>query len=379
MSKKLSPAVFYESLVKNYVEYFCGVPDSSLRSFGHYLEEHAKQSHDIAVNEGSAVALGIGYYLASGKIPLVYMQNSGLGNAINPLASLADPLVMGVPILMLIGWRGQPGKKDEPQHAKQGAITISLLESLDITHSVLAKDGSKAIKQVHEAMKVMRETKQPHAFLVESDTFDEFKVDKRESSPYSLSREEAIKIIIGNSNDKDMIIATTGKASRELFEYRDEKKQGHEKDLLVVGGMGHASAIAYGIAKQKTDRNIFVIDGDGAALMHMGSLPFIGAGKLKNLWHIVINNGAHESVGGQKTVAFDADLSGIARASGYAYSYSVSTGDDIANVLHSTSRLSGPFFIEIKVNSDSRPDLTRPSIHPSANRSSFMRHVNKDE
>lgn len=378
MTIRLSPADLYQSLIDNDVGYFCGVPDSSLSSFGHYLESHAKKSHDVAINEGNAVALAIGYYLATSKIPLVYMQNSGLGNATNPLISLADPLIMGVPMILLIGWRGQPGKKDEPQHVKQGMATISLLDSLGIPHQILASDAIKASKQVQDVASKALQTKQPFALLVQADTLQAYKANHSTASDFSLSREEAIQRIVDGLTSHDIIVATTGKASRELFEYRQAKRQSHQQDLLTVGGMGHASAIAYSIAKQKPKRKVFVIDGDGAVLMHMGSLAFIGSSKQKNFYHLVINNGAHQSVGGQPTIAHDVDLPGIAKASGYSHVYSLSKREEVAEVLCSLKDLAGPVFVEINTNSLSRPDLIRPTIHPSKNKEAFMKFLGEN-
>jgi len=378
MSKKLSPTVFYQALIKNKVEYFCGVPDSSLSSFGAYLEDHGAESHDIAVNEGSAIALAIGYHIASANVPLVYMQNSGLGNAINPLTSLVDPLVLGIPMILLIGWRGKPGVKDEPQHSKQGSITIDLLKSLGIPHKLLNSDNVKATKQVNQAVEDTIKTKRPFALLVHDGTFETFKMSSSVVTKYRLTREEAIQSIVDNLTNQDVVVVTTGKAIRELFEHRDKKQQGHRQDLLIVGGMGHASAIAYGIAKQKPKHNIFVIDGDGSVLMHMGSLPFIGSNGLKNFYHIVINNGSHESVGGQPTIAGVIDLPAIAKSSGYTQTFSLSKRGDIAKTIRFIKKLAGPVFVEINVGGRARLDLMRPTIHPSKNKETFMKFLAMD-
>jgi phosphonopyruvate decarboxylase len=370
-STKLSPGDLYRILIKNGVNYFCGVPDSSLSSFGFYIEDHATESNDIAVNEGSAVAMAIGYYLATSKLPLVYMQNSGLGNAINPLVSLADPLVMGIPMILLIGWRGQPGKKDEPQHMKQGLITTELLATLDIPYVVLSHNAATVSLQVKKTAKDALDLKRPFALLVESGTLGPYK-ETAKTTNYPLSREEVIGYIAENLAASGAIITTTGKTGRELFEFRETKDRKHEKDLLIVGGMGHASAIAMAIAQQKPERKIYCIDGDGAMLMHMGSLATIGTKKLKNFYHFVINNGSHESVGGQPTVGFDIDMPAIAKACGYVHSFSVDDRDSLDNVLSTTEKLDGPVFVEIRVSSGSRLDLTRPTIHPSENKDSVM-------
>ena len=377
MSKKLSPATFYQALIENQVCYFCGVPDSSLTAFGAYVAEYATASHDLAVNEGSAVALAVGYHIASAKTALVYMQNSGLGNAMNPLVSLVDPLVLGIPMILLIGWRGQPGLKDEPQHAKQGPITKELLDSLGIPYTLLSSNDLEAAKQVKQAVVETLKTKRPFALLVQDGTFETFTLSQERAAKYPLTREVAIQTIVDNLTNQDAVVITTGKASRELFAYREKLGQGHNQDLLVVGGMGHASSVAYGIAKQKPAHKLFVIDGDGAVLMHMGVLPFIGCSGLKNFYHIVLNNGSHESVGGQPTVAQAIDLAAIAKNSGYTRTYSLSTSADIAKTIRSIKKLAGPVFVEINVGGRARADLTRPTIHPSKNKESFMKFLDE--
>jgi phosphonopyruvate decarboxylase len=367
----LQPSELYGALVKNGISYFCGVPDTLLSTFSFYLEGHSKENHDIAVNEGNAVALAIGHYLATKEVPLVYMQNSGIGNAINPLVSLADPFVMGVPLILLIGWRGQEGKADEPQHKKQGLVTTKLLEGLNIPYVILSNNTADATRQVAEAIKHTRRHKSPFALLVEPNTLPPTKKKDRLNN-YLLSREEAIKIISSSMGEKDVIIATTGKASRELYEHRESTGQSHSQDLLVVGGMGHASAIALSIARHKPKRNVVCIDGDGALLMHMGVLASIGAQKQKNYYHFVINNGCHESVGGQPTVAFNIDIAALARACGYRQAFSALNALELKDTLDKIKALSGPILIEVRVNNNSRPDLTRPSISPAKNRQYFM-------
>ncbi len=373
--KRLSPEDLYKALIKNGVNYFCGVPDSLLSSFGFYLEDHAKEFSDIAVNEGSAVASAIGYYLATSKLPAVYMQNSGLGNAINPLVSLADPLIMGIPMILLIGWRGQPGRTDEPQHLKQGLITTGLLTNLGIPYVVLSRNTKTVLLQIKKASKDALALKRPVALLVESDTLKSYEKPVKPTK-YSLSREEVIGYIAENMANLGVIVATTGKTGRELFEYREKKDRGHEKDLLVIGGMGHASSIAASIAQQKPERKVYCIDGDGAMLMHMGSLATIGSKRLKNFYHFVVNNGSHESVGGQPTVGFNIDMPAIAKACGYAHTFSVDKRDSLGDVLTAIEKLGGPVFIEVRVGSGSRTGLTRPSIHPSENKNSFMSYLN---
>jgi len=376
-TNQLSPSELYEALTKNGVDYFCGVPDSLLSSFSFYLIEHAKNSHDIAVNEGNAVALAIGYYLATEKVPLVYMQNSGLGNAINPLVSLADPLVMGIPLLLLIGWRGQAGKKDEPQHKKQGLITTKLLSDLDIPYVVLSSKNAEVSQQVASAIKNMRRSHKPFALLVEDGTFIP-PINQIKENKYTLSREDAIKVIVSSLDSSDVVVATTGKASRELFEHREVAGQNHAQDLLIVGGMGHASTIALTIARQKPKLKVYCIDGDGAALMHLGALANIGSRGPTNFYHFIINNGTHESVGGQPTIAFNIDIPAIAKACGYKHTYSVKDKSGLKNVLRATGKLTGPILVEVRVNNKSRSNLIRPTTHPSKNKEDFISFL-KDE
>lgn len=375
---QLHPKELYDLFVKYAVNYFCGVPDSSLSSFGFYLEDHSKSRHDIAINEGNAVAMAIGYYLANSEVPLVYMQNSGLGNAINPIVSLADPLIMGIPMILLIGWRGQPGKKDEPQHQKQGLITQDLLDTLGIPHLILSRNPQEVSKQVHRAVSETLQSKRPFALIVESDTFERYARIDEAVNNYQLSREDSIELITKSLGDLDVVVATTGKTGRELFEHRDKVKQTHKKDLLIIGGMGHASSIAGSIAQWKPKRKVYCIDGDGALLMHMGSLPLLAGKNLKNFYHIVINNGSHESVGGQSTVGFEIDIPAIAKAAGYAYAYRTITSGELKDILKTIRKLDGPILVEVRVNTASRTNLARPTIHPSENKESFMSFLEED-
>lgn len=372
-TKQLPAKLLYRAFVRNGVEHFYGVPDSTLSPFGSYLDTYAKDSHDIAVNEGSAVALAIGFYLATSKLPLVYMQNSGLGNAINPLVSLADPLVMGIPMLLLIGWRGQPGKKDEPQHTKQGLITGRLLETLGIPYAVLSSDISTASEQIKKARIVAEKNKQPFALLAEPGIFKPNKLPAPTAAAH-LSRESAIKQIVRSLEGFEAVVATTGKTGRELFEYRQSEGQSHHKELLVVGGMGHASTIAAAVA-QHSPNKVYCLDGDGAVLMHMGALAAIGASSLNNFYHIVLNNGTHESVGGQPTIGRKVDLPNVALACGYAKAYTVKDMAALDNTLRSFKKDRGPVFLEVIVSSSSRPNLGRPNVPPSANKENFMSYL----
>jgi phosphonopyruvate decarboxylase len=372
IAERLTCKELYDSLVKHGVGYFCGVPDSIVSSFSFFLEANAKQQHFIAANEGNAIGLAIGYHAATAKTSLVYMQNSGLGNAIDPLVSLVDPSVLSVPMVLLISWRGQPGTKDEPQHIKQGAITCDLLKALGIPYVVISRQPDEVVLQIKKATNDTLKFNRPYALLLQKDTLEEYKYDVRSPDNYPLSREEAIECVLDSLDDQDIVVSSIGKISREVYEYRDKKQQSHKKDLLSVGGMGHASSIAQGIAQQKPTRKVYCLDGDGSVLMHMGSLATIGSISLKNFHHIVFNNGLHDSVGGQPTAGFDIDLPKVAKACGYSYVVSAHKPDAIRKVLVATKKINGPVMIEIRVHSGARADLVRPSTSPSRNKESFM-------
>jgi phosphonopyruvate decarboxylase len=291
--------------IDNSIDFFSGVPDSLLKEFCFCIDDRAaKQKHIIAANEGNAIALAAGYHLATDKIPLVYMQNAGFGNAINPLLSLCDRNVYSIPMLIVIGWRGEPEVGDEPQHVKQGKVTLKLFDLLDIPYRIMPDTNSEVKDCLDHLIKIASEKKTPVALVVKKNTFKEYKVGQKKDTLFELTREESIKLIVGKLNPVDIVVSTTGKTSRELYEYREQLQQGHNKDFLVIGSMGHSSQIALAIALEKPLRQVFCLDGDGSVIMHMGSLAIIGSQKVSNFKHIIINNGSHDSVGGQPTVGF---------------------------------------------------------------------------
>lgn len=369
----ISPELFFSHLEKHEIDFFTGVPDSLLKDFCAYVTDHVTDAkHIITANEGNAIALAAGYYLATKKIGLVYLQNSGLGNTINPLLSLVDPLVYNIPVLVLIGWRGEPGKEDEPQHVKQGQVTLAMLEAAGVKYGVLSQDKEAAEVELEYAVEYMLKYNAPYALVVPADTFESYKLQKIYKTNFELNREEALKVIISNINENDIIISTTGKTSRELFEYREELEQSHEKDFLTVGSMGHALHIALGVALSKSDRTVYCIDGDGALLMHMGGLAIVGKLSPKNLKHIVINNGAHDSVGGQPTVGFDINMLEIAKACGYKMALQAERTDEIVKSCELLKESGELAFLEIKVNKGARNDLGRPTTTPRENKEAFM-------
>ena len=308
----ISPKEFYNYLVEKQIDFFTGVPDSLLKNICSYITDNTiPERNVIAANEGGAIALATGYNLASDKIPMVYMQNSGIGNAVNPLLSLTDPKVYSIPVLLMIGWRGEPGLKDEPQHIKQGEVTVELLDAMKIPYAVLSDNIEDATKEIDSAISYMNNNQAPYALVVRKNTFEAYELKNVVKTNFELSRENAVKHVTSLINIEDVVVSTTGMISRELFEYRAELKQGHERDFLTVGSMGHASQIALGIAIEKPNRNVYCFDGDGAALMHTGSMGIIGGLSPKNFKHIIFNNGAHDSVGGQPTIAFGVDFEKI--------------------------------------------------------------------
>lgn len=368
--------------IENFIEilgadFYTGVPDSQLKALCDYLMETYginPKRHIIGVNEGNCVALAAGYHLATGKVPVVYMQNSGEGNAINPIASLLNKKVYAIPCIFVIGWRGEPGLHDEPQHIFQGEITLQLLENMGIPYVVLEKEMSE--EDLEEKMKkfqvILAEGRQV-AFVVRKGAL-EYKNTVEYQNSYVLRREEVIEKIVDMCGD-GIIISTTGKASRELFEIREKKNQTHRKDFLTVGSMGHASSIALGLATQREDKKIWIIDGDGAVLMHMGSMALVGCLSPKNIVHILINNEAHESVGGMPTVANSVDFTKIADGCGYRNISSVQTMEELEKILCKQANQEGPSFVEVKCAVGARGDLGRPTTTAEENKNNFMKEL----
>lgn len=373
----INPKYFIEELGKYGIGFFAGVPDSLLKNLCAYISDNVDDSHNIiAANEGAAVGLAAGHYLATGVPGVVYMQNSGEGNAINPLASLTDKEVYDIPVLLLIGWRGRPGVHDEPQHVKQGKITTGLLNALGINYDVLSIEEEKATKQVAKAVDALKRN-EVYALVVEKGTFDDYKLQSAQTNNLQMSREEAIRVVASNLGEKDAVVSTTGMISRELFEVREQWGQGHERDFLTVGSMGHASQIALGIALEKSDRTIWCFDGDGATIMHMGSMAIVGSKSPENYVHVVFNNGAHDSVGGQPTVGLKIDIPAIAKAVGYKSVFSVDGKESLIAVMPQVKTAVGPVLLEVKVKKGNRKDLGRPTTTPVQNKKALMSFLSK--
>ena len=377
----IRPEFFIEKLRENGIDCFAGVPDSLLKNICAYITDHCDALHNIiAANEGAAVGLAAGHYLATGQPACVYMQNSGEGNIINPLASLTDQEVYNIPVLLLIGWRGRPGVHDEPQHVKQGKVTTGLLNVMGVNYEVLSKEEDKAEKQIAKAIKALQ-NKEVFALVIEKDTFEDYKLQNVEVNDLTMSREEAIQTVAAALGEKDCIVSTTGMISRELFEYRTAMNQSHERDFLTVGSMGHASQIALGIAMAKPNRIIWCFDGDGATIMHMGSMAIVAQKAPSNYVHVVFNNGAHDSVGGQPTVGLKVDLPAVAKAVGYKTTISVNSKTELEKELSTLnsqlSTIGGPILLEVQVRKGNRKDLGRPTTTPIQNKEALMDFLNK--
>ena len=374
----IKPADFFKKLTSHGVEFFTGVPDSLLKEFCLCIDDFIpKDKHIITANEGNAIALAAGYYLAQKSIPLVYMQNSGLGNAVNPLLSLCDPEVYAIPMVVVIGWRGEPGVKDEPQHVKQGKVQIELLETMNIPYEIISKDDGQIESKISKIIKLAEDENRPAVLLIKKGTFEKYSEVIQEPDNQRIKREDALTIVLENLDDRDIIVATTGKTSREIFEIREKMGQSHHQDFLTVGSMGHCSSIALGIALAKPQREVVCIDGDGAMLMHLGSLTSIASLKPKNFRHILMNNEVHESVGGQDTAAKSIDLAAIVEAMGITGIYKAETASDLKTQFPDFKTCVGPSFLEIKIRPGSRKDLGRPTIEPADNKEDFMKFLEK--
>jgi phosphonopyruvate decarboxylase len=369
---------FYDSLKRNGVDFFTGVPDSLLKDFCSYVSDNSStENHIISANEGGGIALAMGHYLATNKVPLVYMQNSGFGNIINPLLSLADRKVYSIPMVLLIGWRGEPGVKDEPQHVKQGEVSETLLKTLDIPYVIISDKTENIDKVISGAIMKAEENNEPFAILVRKGTFEPYALKNKLATNFDLNRESAIIKASDLLNDSDIVVATTGKTSRELFEYRAGKTAGHQRDFLTVGGMGHANQIALGIAIAKPKRTVYCFDGDGAALMHTGSLGIIGELKPKNFKHIIFNNGAHDSVGGQPTIGFNIDFCKIAESFNYKKTFKIKNVEEFDSIYSQFKTEEGPCLLEILINKGARNNLGRPTTSPKDNKVNFMKFLNE--
>ena len=357
------------------IDFFTGVPDSQLKGLCDTLYATfgvGGKHHIVAANEGNAIGLCAGHYLATGRPALCYMQNSGLGNAVNPIASLMDQQVYGLPCLLVVGWRGEPGVHDEPQHVKQGQVTLPQLELLDVPCMVLDKHMSDAAFDAAFAdIRAHLDAGRTAAIVVKKGALS-CSMKASYGNGRELSRELAAALILQSAGDRDVFVSTTGKLSRELFELREAAGQGHERDFLTVGSMGHASMIALGIALEKPDRRVWCLDGDGAALMHLGAMAVLGQRKPANLLHVVMNNAAHETVGGMPVCEGALDVSAVARAVGYTRVFRAEDGPSLDAALAKAANCGGLALIEVMCATGARADLGRPTTTPQQNRDALM-------
>ena len=371
----IEPGPFVDHLAELGVRFHTGVPDSLLKEFGtHVMATLPRERHVIAANEGGAVAIAMGYHLRTGEVPLVYLQNSGFGNLVNPLLSLADRDVYGVPMVVMIGWRGEPGVKDEPQHVTQGRVMTDLLDAMDMPWTHLPTDPAAAAEAMSAAVTSAREQRTPHLVLVSKGTFApaEVAVDEGPDTTGLASREQALVAAVEAIGDDVVIVSTTGMLSRELFEHREHTGQDGSRDFLTVGGMGHASSIALGIAVEERDRQVWCLDGDGALLMHLGGLAVIADHAPANYHHVVFNNGVHDSVGGQPTSVGRVDVPAAARALGYRATAGTADLAELPALVAAHREAGGPTLIDLRVRPGNRPGIGRPTRTPAESRERFM-------
>ena len=360
------------------IQVIAGVPDSTLKQFCDGLQTYqGGLQHYVTANEGAAVGVAVGTYLSSGKPACIYLQNSGIGNMVNPIASLANEEVYGIPMLFLVGWRGEPGVKDEPQHVFQGKITCELFEDLHVPYSIIDKaTTADEMSVILEQVKNTFAKNQQYAIIVKKDTFESAEKFKWDNGN-ELNREEVLGELIRYIPEDGLIVSTTGKISRELYEQSNQIRGNHDSLFMTVGGMGHASMIAFGIAQNDKSKKVFCVDGDGAILMHMGSLPFIAANAGENFVHIVVNNQAHESVGSMPTGCQEVNIAQVAKACGYKYTERIENAQQLAELGQKLTKQAGPCLYEIMVSLGSRADLCRPAESARENRDSFMDFYNQ--
>jgi phosphonopyruvate decarboxylase len=369
----MNPQDFTKLLEESGFNFFTGVPDSTMKEW--IADISVKENHVAAVNECEAVAIAAGYYLASKNPACVYMQNAGLGKTVNPLTSLCDKEVYGIPALLIVGWRGEPGVHDEPQHKKMGKITTALLDVLGVPWKVLPGNMDGARGALADAKKYMETESAPYALIVKPGIFEKTEIKKSGAAGAEMLREEAVGIIAGFLPADAVIVSTTGKTSRELFEYREKNGGGHEKDFLTVGSMGCASSIAFGISRAEKKRKVAILDGDGAVLMQMGTFATIGHYAPENILHIVFDNGSYESTGGQATVSASVDFIRLASSCGYKKIYPADNPADLRKSMAESLETSGPVLLVVKVKTGSRENLGRPTASPQENKTAFMRNL----
>jgi len=368
---------FFSMLKEKGFIFFSGVPDSTFKHWLKFLvDNNGKDLNNlVACNECEAIALCAGYYLATRKIGVVYMQNSGLGKTVNPITSLCDSDVYSIPILLMIGWRGEPGKIDAPQHKKMGRIMLSLLDTLEIPHSILEPDKETIIKELKKASEYFKKNTSPYAFIIKKGFFHDYKWDSKQICNYELTREEIINLIMENLNNDEIIISNTGYTSREVYEYREANKKDHFKSFYNIGGMGCASSIGLSIALQKQEKRVIIFDGDGAAIMQMGAFTTIGKHSPTNFVHIIFDNHAHETTGGQPTNSASSNFLQIAIACNYKSGDIIRTKEELLKIIPDIKNKEGPLLYVIQIKMCSRSNLKRPEKEPKLYKEELLKYL----
>ncbi len=381
----IAAAHFVDQLAALGVRFVAGVPDTILCELaGRLGAPDSPLRHLVACNEGAAVAAAIGHHLASGAVAAVYLQNSGLGHAANPLASLAAPEVCSIPLLLLVGWRGELADDgtqlaDEPQHRLQGRLTPAQLDLLGIAHETLGPADSDPAAALRRLLRLALRRQRPVALLLRRGTFAPAPAGSvgppLAAGAPQMSREQAIEACLRALPAGAATVATTGMASRELFDLRRRRGEPHDLDFLVVGAMGHASHVALGLCCADPGRPVLCLDGDGAALMHLGALASCAGAR--GLLHVVLNNGAHESVGCQPTSAPALRLAALARACGYARVATVRSAASLEAAVRDFLEGGQSGFIEAVCRVGHRADLGRPALAPREAARQFMRALRR--
>ncbi len=355
----INPIKFIEFFKRNKISFFTGVPDSTLKNFTYLLNKEFKNHYPV-YNEGSAISLAIGYHLSKKNIACVYLQNSGLSNAINPLISIAHKKVYSIPLLILIGWRGSPkGPPDEPQHHVKGKITKDILKLLDIKTIVLNDEND--FSKLKKLINFSKNNNRAVACLIKNNTFKNVNLTfKKKHKKSKIYRKEVLDELLKQIKKKTKIISTTGFTSREIYQLRKEKNYQNGKDFYMVGGMGHAGMVSLGVAINEKNQ-IICLDGDGSILMHMGSLKTQGLFGRKNFKHILLNNNCHESVGEQDTFAEGTNFPKLCKMLGYKNVFEISYKKDLKKKLNSFLKSNGPSFLEIKIRTGTLKNLIRPN------------------
>lgn len=373
---------FQKCLKDEGVEFITGVPDTLLNEFCLSVQQNWSQNkHVIAANEGNAVALAAGYHLSNGSVPLVYMQNSGMGNTLNPLLSLTNKEVYSIPMILLIGWRGDPTVSDHAQHKKQGELTPVLLDDLDIPYKILEDDEKQPFEATKWAIQQAKKIKTPVALIAKKGVLEKGEKEdlSKLNSENPMYREDVIEHLLEHLPEDTIFVASTGRATRELYYLRKSRGESHGNDFLNIGAMGHTSSIAVGIALSQTERLVVCLDGDAAAIMHMGAFAIHGKLKLPNFLHVVMNNGVHESVGGQPSVGFDINLTQIARYSGYeTIQNPVKSGLELTSSVDQLLKRGKPSFVEVHIRKGMRSKLPPLEIIPQDLKNEFLNDLIQD-